>query len=390
MDRSLRNTGGAWPTAVSAAALMLALVSTRLAAQSVSEYRLPGSETPRPRVQGPVDPDNPVVPGPAIRPSATPAPAPAATTASPSPSVAASPPPRAAQPAQPRPSPSQTRPAPAAASPDTPVAGPAAPPSLPIPSTAPSAFPTPLPQFSGAPAPAPAEAAVDAGQGWPWPWIGGGAALLAALGGLLWWRRRRAPLDLELEFEPPVVAKPEPAPKSKSPAKPAPPVAERPASDLGIALEARRMNASLMATTLSYTITLTNHSAQPLSALAIEGDMVSAHASLPPEQQIASSADRLELRHALVTLAAGESAEFTGDFRLPLTAITPIRAGDAAYFVPLARLRVEASTLGGDPLVEAQTFVVGELPERDGAALRPFRLDLGPRNYMRVSQRAVN
>jgi hypothetical protein len=89
-------------------------------------------------------------------------------------------------------------------------------------------------------------------------------------------------------------------------------------------------------------------------------------------------------------LAPGESAEFTGDFRLPLTAITPIRSGEAAFFVPLARLRVEASTPSGSPLVEAQTFVVGELPEAPGAALRPFRLDLGPRNYARVGQRAVN
>ncbi len=150
------------------------------------------------------------------------------------------------------------------------------------------------------------------------------------------------------------------------------------------------MNASLMATTLSYNITLTNHSDQAFSALAIEGDMIAAHASLPPERQIASSSDRLELRHALVALAPGESAEFTGDFRLPLTAITPIRSGNAAFFVPLARLRIEASTATGSPLIEAQTFVVGELPELPGAALRPFRLDLGPRNYARIGQRAVN
>jgi hypothetical protein len=155
-------------------------------------------------------------------------------------------------------------------------------------------------------------------------------------------------------------------------------------------LEARRMNASLMATTLSYSLTLTNHSGEALSALAIEGDMVAAHASLPPERQIASNAQRLELRHALVALAPGESAEFTGDFRLPLTAITPIRSGEAAYFVPLARLRVEASTAAGKPMIEAQTFVVGELPEQPGAALRPFRLDLGPRNYARIGQRAVS
>ena len=149
------------------------------------------------------------------------------------------------------------------------------------------------------------------------------------------------------------------------------------------------MNASLMATSLNYVLTLTNHGAEPLSALAVEGDMVSAHASLPPEAQIANDNQRMEPRHSLVTLAPGESAEFTGVFMLPLTAVTPIRAGNAAYFVPLARLRVEASTSGGASLVQAHTWVVGELPEDAGAALKPFRLDLGPRTYSRVGQRAV-
>ena len=137
-------------------------------------------------------------------------------------------------------------------------------------------------------------------------------------------------------------------------------------------------------------LTLTNTTDQPLSALAVEGDMIAAHGSLPADRQIAGDNQRLELRHALVTLAAGESAEFTGDFRLPLATLIPIRAGDAAYFIPLARWRVEASTPAGTPLVQVQTFVVGELPEQPGAALRPFRLDLGPRTYSRIGQRAVS
>jgi len=33
--------------------------------------------------------------------------------------------------------------------------------------------------------------------------------------------------------------------------------------------------------------------------------------------------------------------------------------------------------------------VVGEVPENPAAALRPFRLDLGPRVYSRIGQRAV-
>lgn len=145
-----------------------------------------------------------------------------------------------------------------------------------------------------------------------------------------------------------------------------------------------------MATTLNYVLTLTNTTDQPLNALAVEGDMIAAHGSLPADKQIAGDDQRLELRHALVTLAPGESAEFTGDFRLPLATLVPIRAGDAAYFIPLARWRVEASTAAGTPLVQVQTFVVGELPEQPDAALRPFRLDLGPRTYSRIGQRPVN
>jgi hypothetical protein len=40
--------------------------------------------------------------------------------------------------------------------------------------------------------------------------------------------------------------------------------------------------------------------------------------------------------------------------------------------------------------VLARTFVVGEAQGPAGAGLRPFRLDLGPRTYSRLDQRAVN
>lgn len=384
-----------------ALALLLPLVpllnSGQASAQDTPVFTLPTSRpTSNPRAAGPVDDENPVVRGPAARPSPAPtiAPAPVATQSAGQPGTAAS-----ARPAV-RPT---TQPSPRTAS-TSPARATGAPAAAPAPATL-----TPPTPESGAPLPAPqpgvtatdsfalpklTESAPTDAPGWYWPWIAGGAAVLAGLFALLWWRRR--PETLALEFEPPVVAKPEPKPKPKpspapvpTPATAAPPPAVIPASGLGIALEARRMSASLMATTLSYTLKLTNHSTEPLSALAVEGDMVSAHASLAPDKQIAGSAQRLELRHALVTLAPGESAEFTGDFRLPLNAITPIRAGAAAYFVPLARLRVEASQPSGAQMVEVQTFVVGELPEAPGAALRPFRLDLGPRTYSRLGQRAV-
>lgn len=390
--------------AAGAFALLLALAPGPLAAQSGETYRLPGAtvQPAGPGAQGPVDRDNPVVTKtvPRPTPSATQAPPPAPTATQPSPTVSGAPSPTASRnPAQ-RPTaaaPRQTgaSAAPAAAAPSQGVVPPT--------TTATPGFtpPAPFPTDFGAPAAPPAIVEAASAPGWYWPWIAGAAALVALIfAGLLWNRRREAPALL-VEFERPVVPtaapKPQPAPEPLATA-PAPTPAALPdphlslglPTGLGVTLEARRMSASLMATTLSYAIKLTNTGTEALSALAVEGDMVSAHASLPPEAQIANDSQRLELRHALVALAPGESFEFTGDFRLPLTAVTPIRAGDAAYFVPLARLRIEASTLSGGSLVKAQTFVVGELPEAEGGALKPFRLDLGPRTYSQVGQRAVN
>ena len=92
-------------------------------------------------------------------------------------------------------------------------------------------------------------------------------------------------------------------------------------------------------------------------------------------------------RHA--TIAPGESVTLSGEFKLPLAAITPIRSGNASLFIPLARFRVEASRQGAPPLVVARTFVVGENQDRPGAALKPFRLDLGPRLYSQIGQREL-
>lgn len=216
--------------------------------------------------------------------------------------------------------------------------------------------------------------------------------LLALGGGALWWRRRRELVDAEVEFEPPVVAapvpQPEPAPQAPPPL-PEPAFAAVPASGLGVELEATRLSATLLNTTLLYRLRLTNHGTAPLGPIAVSGDMVAAHASLPVEQQLGLDGQALEPRHQLASLAPGESALLSGDIRLPLAAIRPIRAGTAAFFVPLARFRVEAATGSGAPLVETHTFVVGETPEIANAALRPFRLDLGPRVYSRIGQREV-
>lgn len=395
--------------ATGALALALLLGQASALAQSVDGYRLPGATVrpAAPGAQGPVDRDAPLVttatprPTPTPTPTSNPAPSQPAATASPQPSPQPS--------TSTRPAAGTPRQAPApAASPSPPNSAPVLPQAVPLPmpgSTGPlpatPALPSALPT-AAVPATAPAAASAATTSGWYWPWLAGAATLLALLFAGLWWRKRRAEAPLAITFEPPVVParQPEPIPATEPPTAaaagardplPQPQLSIAPAgAGLTIELESRRMNASLLATTLSYVLRITNHGDRPLSGLAIAGDMIAAHASLPPEAQIASEHQPLEHRHALAALAPGESAEVTGDFRLPLTAINPIRAGNAAYFVPLARLRVEAAQEGAGPLVRVQTWVVGELPEAEGAALKPFRLDLGPRTYSRLGQRAVN
>lgn len=400
----MTRTGGS-RIATGAMALALLLGPQAAAAQSADGYRLPGATVrPAPGAQGPVDRDNPVVttaaPRPAQTPTPAPTPTPAAATTQPAPQPAdtasSAPRPVSAAPRQAAPA----NPAQATGAAAQPQAAPLPLPGSSAPPAANPAFPSALPTVP-VPAASPTATPAATASGWFWPWLAGGAALLAALFAGLWWRRRRADAPLAITFEPPVVAPKqagEPAPAPVASAGPAPGGDPLPQPQLGLAaadgltieLESRRMNASLVATTLSYVLRVTNHGDRPLTGLAIAGDMIAAHASLPPEAQLATDRHRLEHRHALPALAPGESAEVTGDFRLLLTAINPIRAGNAAYFVPLARLRVEAAQDGAAPLVRVQTWVVGELPEAEGAALKPFRLDLGPRTYSRIGQRAVN
>jgi hypothetical protein len=397
---------GAFPAGSAAVAAMLAAFAMPVAAQDTFSLP-PSTASPSARPVGPVDPDNPVV-----RPRPTQAATPQPTSSQPSPSASTPPTVPVPQAAGTRPAPRTAATQRASAPAQTSEQGPAGDP-LALPAAAPTpaatvSFPTAIPT---APSPAPT-GTVPASRGialpdW-WPFAAGGLALaLTLLGALLWWRKRLVPAAPAIEFEPPVVdpapPTPLPEPDFTSPASPAaqpvptpaqavpePSEAVTPVEGIALTLEARRLDASLMAATLAYTLRITNTGSVPLTALAIEADMVGAHASLPVEKQIASTELRLEPRHKVVELAPGESADLRGEMRLPLSAITPIRAGNATYFVPLARVRIAAEQGAIEQLVLAQTFVVGELPDQPGGALRPFRLDLGPRTYSRLGQRAVS
>ena len=363
----------------------LALSAPALA-QSASDFRLqPGAGRPAP---GPVDPDNPAAP---VRPA--PAPTAATTVAPPSPPTPTPTPTLSIPPATATRSgsaPAMGPPAPASAKPIEAATPTAAPPTAPIaaPSAAPAqaepelAPPTALPPRAEQPA-APETTTATIAWWWLLP-----AALLGALAALAGWavmarsRGRQAP---EPDF-----IRPRPVDSAVLPRPPAPqpqPAASPPAAaaePLEFLLEPLRFSVTLVNATLQYRLTLANRSAATLGPIYIAADMIAAHASLPEASQLAQDGAGLELRHEVAALGQGETVELKGDLRLPLAAVTPIRAGNASLLVPLVRLRVE----GAGPS-RTTALVVGEPPVTPGGPLRPFRLDQGPRIFAAVSQRAL-
>lgn len=208
-----------------------------------------------------------------------------------------------------------------------------------------------------------------------WPWVAGAVALVGLGGMALLVLRRRGREIAQPAFAPPVIplaAPPEPAPE---PALAPPP--------LTLELESVRMSASLMNATLAYRLVLTARS--DLDQIVVRADMTAAHASRPAEEQLGAS--DAPVLHRVPALAAGEAVVLTGELRLPLSAITPIRHGSAALFVPLVRIAVEG--LPNEPFCLRRAFVVGLEESANALRLQPFRLDHGPRVYAQVGQREL-
>ncbi len=419
----------------SAAIVLPALALPHAAlAQSVSDFRLPPSPADTPTVdpdqQGPVAQDVPDS-QPQAAPAPTPAPTPAATRRPPVVTVPSATPvvqpvPRASenQPSVRAPQPrasaspaSQPLPA-AAATPEqtaTPPAGTATD-SAAIPGdTAPLGdAPAIVPPTAILPPPAPTASDTDGDitSGLPaWAlWTAGIITLLGVLIGLLWLSNRRGmPVarkvaPIERPQLPPVAADPaeepadvtqqaQPVPPTATAAPAAAPVALRAdatpeaaaslsAGPLTLQMEPLRFGLTLMNASLPYRLILSNGQAESISDIRVVADMISAHASLPREQQLAGPAADAAPAHRIDQIAPGESHELKGELRLPFPQITPIRQGNLTMMLPLVRFRIETA----DGEIATRLFVVGQTGA--GAGLQPFRLDQGPRNFTQLAHRA--
>lgn len=376
-----------FPFTTLAAAVAIAVPA--MAAAQQGGFRLQPEATPTlSRTQGPVASDVPEsrrIRQDSAVPTPTPAPAPVVTSA-PSPTAAA-PDPVDASPA-PGPAPSiAARPASprvAASASATPQAVPAA--GASAPAVTPSGAEA-LPGFSPLPAreagAEPAAAQASGSNDWL-AWLLGGAIAVILLAVPVWLVRRRA----QATAEPPEIEKPRvtetPAPPAPEPA-PAPVAHDsEPAAGLSLALDPLRLSLTLVNASLAYRLEVANRGSEPVTGLLVEADMISAHASLGRQEQLAGPGNGAPERHAIEHLAPGESRVIQGEFRLPFGQIVPIRQGQASLLLPLARFR--ASSPAAEPVI--RTFAVGQASADPAAGLQPFRLDHGPRVYPRLTQRA--
>lgn len=171
-----------------------------------------------------------------------------------------------------------------------------------------------------------------------------------------------------------------------------PPQADQAAQSLELALLADRLSATLVNATLSCRLVLTNHGAAPLVDLALSGDMTSAHASRPMDEQLGLAGPELPALRLVEQLAPGESVTVAAEMRLPLSAILTIRSGTAQLFVPIVRASVWATKADDGGAQHAHgAFLVGQpaAPGDQAARLQPFRLDQGPRVFDALDQRAM-
>ena len=134
---------------------------------------------------------------------------------------------------------------------------------------------------------------------------------------------------------------------------------------------------SVMMLTLTYRLTLSNRSDQPLRGVMVAADLISSSRALPAEQQLATATCQLPPSGAIDWIGAHQSRSLTGTLQLPLSTIEVFRQGQLPLCVPLLRLRIECEGLAPD----LRTYLVGIGSAQPGGRVHPLPLAGPPSGY---------
>ncbi len=153
-----------------------------------------------------------------------------------------------------------------------------------------------------------------------------------------------------------------------------------------VRIEVESLSRSMRFATLATKIEIANAGGKPLSDIALDADLTTAHGSIAIHDQLAGAETQLEPLDHIEMLEEGGTVSLKKQVRLPLLQVRPIRQGRAVLYVPLLRLRV--SSEGIDPIL--RTFVIGMRPAIPGDKLQPFRLDETPQTYRMIGARILD
>jgi len=201
-------------------------------------------------------------------------------------------------------------------------------------------------------------------------------AVLALLGGsALMWRRRK-PKALHLAA---------PVAETSIPA----PVIDLPRLDL--TLDITGATRSVMMFTLQYRLAVANRSDRAVTDLNLAVSLACARASANTGAGTgnAPSPGAAQELATIARIGPHQARSVTGEVRLPLSAIQPLRQGKTPLFVPLVHVTLEGGGDNGGPRAMTRSFVIGTPSTSGTGRLHPILLDQPPGSVSGLAAQSI-
>lgn len=154
---------------------------------------------------------------------------------------------------------------------------------------------------------------------------------------------------------------------------------------LSLALAPARISIGQSKVSLNWRLTMTNTGDAHVVSLRIWSDLVSAHSSIPSDEQLGGPDMAHAQPQAIPLLAPGEKESLAGEWHLMRDEVRPVDNAPDRLILPLARFRL----VGAGMLPFRMAFIIGNPPKPNDNRLRALQLDGGLKIHSRLAARAI-
>lgn len=155
---------------------------------------------------------------------------------------------------------------------------------------------------------------------------------------------------------------------------------------LSLALVPTRLSIGPTRVMLNWRLELANVGSSHIVSLRVWSDMVSAHGSIPSEEQLGGPDLEDARQHRIAVLAPAATQTIAGEWEMPRDALRPVDNAPERLILPLARFRL----IGAGITPFRKAFVIGNPPAPGEEKLRPLQLDGNFQMHTRLAARAVS